>query len=164
MPTASDEWRELYQKLQETIQSGSEEVTKLEQQYKEKMEDIEKLHKTGISSESALREKYEKEIAPIERQLQARYQQRDRFAQGELQNAQAKIGPKLEKVLEKIQEEQGWDIILKGDAILGKVSKNFDITDEVLRALIRIMLQKKDKIPSQRLHLQSLQNQKLQLL
>ncbi len=82
-----------------------------------------------------MQKKYGEEVAPLEYQLQGLYQQRERFAQDELARAQSIIGPKIEKVLEEIQVSQGWDMILKGDAVLGKVSKKFDITDEVLRAL-----------------------------
>lgn len=145
LPAASEEWRSLYDKLQETLKPANKEIGDLEEKYKKKMSEIETLQKSGVSSKEVLRKKYEEEVAPLEYQLQSQYQQRERFAQEELAKAQSVIGPKIEKILGEIQSAQGWDIIIKGDAVLGKVTPKFDITDDVLRALNKQYAEEKAK-------------------
>lgn len=145
LPHASDEWRSLYDKLQETLKPANKEIADLEEKYKKKMSEIETLQKTGVSSKDMLRKKYEEDVAPLEYQLQGQYQQRERFAQEELAKAQSVIGPKIEKILNELQEKQGWDMILKGDAVIGKIAKNFDVTDDVLQALNKQYAEEKAK-------------------
>ncbi len=157
LPNASDEWRSLYTKLQDTLKPTNAEIEDTEKEYKAKTAELEEMKKKGIAEiealqksavsskeiiqkksealQAALERKYREEVAQREYKLQNMYQHRERFAQSELERAQSIIGQKIEKVLEEIQTSQGWDMILKGDAVLGKVSKKFDITDEVLRAL-----------------------------
>lgn len=145
LSTASEEWRSLYDKLQETLKPANKEIADLEEKYKKKMSEIDTLQKTGVSSKEVLRKKYEEEVAPLEYQLQSQYQQRERFAQEELAKAQSVIGPKIEKIMGAIQDAQGWDIIIKGDAVLGKVNPKFDITDDVLSALNKQYTEEKAK-------------------
>ena len=135
LPQASDEWRSLYNKLQETLKPASKEIEELETRYKKKIAEIESLQKSGVSSKETLQKKYSEEIAPLEYQLQNQYQQRERFAQEELGKAQGVIGPKIEKVLKEVRKSQGWDMIIKGDALIGEPNEDFDITHDVLQAL-----------------------------
>jgi Skp family chaperone for outer membrane proteins len=122
LKSGSDEWRELFNKLQETLKSA-------DQEYKKKISELESLQKSGISSQEALRKKYKEEIEPLEAQLQ-------QFAYNELNKAQAVVGPKIENALEKVVAAQGWDMPLNREAVpLRKINKNFDITDDVLRIL-----------------------------
>lgn len=148
LPNASQEWCSLYDKLQETLTPANKEIAELEEKYKKKIAEIESLQKSGVSSKETLQKKYGEEVAPLEYQLQGQYQQRERFAQEELAKAQSVVGPKIEKVLEEIQAVQGWDIILKGDAVIGKVSKKFDITEDVLVALNKKYNEEKAKKPT----------------
>lgn len=131
---ASEEWKELFAKLQDTLRPAQKEIADLEERYKKKAGELESLQKSGISSKEALRKKYEEELAPLEFQLQNQYQQYQRFSYDELNKAQQVMGPKIEKVINSIRTAQGWDIIINREAIIS-FGPRFDITDEVLNLL-----------------------------
>ncbi len=50
LPNASDEWRSLYSKLQDTLKPANSEIEELEGKYKKKIAEIEGLQKSGVSS------------------------------------------------------------------------------------------------------------------
>lgn len=131
---ASDEWKEIFAKLQDTLRPAQKEIADLEARYKTKAGELESLQKSGISSKDALRKKYEEELAPLEFQLQNQYQQYQRFSYDELNKAQQLMGPKIEKVINSIRTAQGWDLVINREAIIS-FGPRFDITDEVLSLL-----------------------------
>ncbi len=165
LATASDEWRTLFNEIQEQLKPVKTEIEELDGKYKKlraelvELEkkgvgEIEALQKSKIASEKTLREKsealqakleekYVREVRPIEMQLRNQVMQAEQFFKGALDEAQAKIATKIDKISEEIQESQGWDIILKGEVALGKVNKRFDLTDEVLRVLNKRYAQEK---------------------
>ncbi len=133
---ASDEWRDLFNKLQETLKPALKEIADLEAQYKKKIGELETLQKSGVSSREMLRKKYEEEAAPLEYQLQNQYQQHQRYSNEELYKAQAVVGPKVEKAIDAVCDAQEWDFAISRDALPSrKVAKKFDITDDVLNIL-----------------------------
>lgn len=135
LKNGSEEWKELFEKLQATLKPAQKEISDLEEHYKKKIAELESLQKSGISSQDALRKKYEEEVAPLEYRLQNQYQQYQRFSYDELNKAQQVMGPKIEKVINSIRSTQGWDLICNKEAIIGSFNPRFDITDEVLHLL-----------------------------
>jgi len=131
---ASEEWRGLHEKIQETLAPAKSEIKSLEEKFKTKMKDLETLQKTGVSSREALQKKYMEEVAPLEQQLQQTYQQASRFEQEEYNKAYSMVEKKIKKICEALLKSQGWDKIDRADTVLA-VSERFDITDEVLRTL-----------------------------
>lgn len=131
---ASDEWKELFAKLQDTLRPAQKEIADIEERYKKKASELESLQKSGISSKEALRKKYEEELAPLEFQLQNQYQQYQRFSYDELNKAQQAMAPKIEKVINSVRTAQGWDMVINREALIS-FSPRFDITDEVLNLL-----------------------------
>jgi outer membrane protein len=134
LKNGSDEWRELFGKLQDTLKPAQREIAELEERYKKKASELESLQKSGISSKEALRKKYEEELAPLEFQLQNQAQQYQRFSYDELGKAQQIIGPKIEKVINSIRTAQGWDMIINREAVIS-FNPRYDITQEVLELL-----------------------------
>lgn len=130
----SDEWKELFGKLQDTLKPAQREIAELEERYKKKVSELESLQKSGISSKDALRKKYEEELAPLEYQLQNQMQQYQRFSYDELGKAQQIIGPKIEKVINSIRTTQGWDMVINREAVIS-FSDRYNITDSVISLL-----------------------------
>lgn len=130
---AADEWRDLFNKLQETLRPATQEMAELEAQFKKKIGEIETLQKSGVSSREMLRKKYEEEAAPLQAQLENQYQQFRRFSDEELYKAQAAVVPKVEKAIDAVCDAQGWDFAISKDALPSRrLAKRFDITDDVL--------------------------------
>lgn len=138
LPQASKQWRNLYEKLQDTLKTANREIEDLESKYKKKIEEIETLKKTGVASKDTLQKKYGEEIAPLEYQLQNQYQQRERFAQQELEKAQKIIAPILKRVIKELKKVAGWNMIAKGDAFIDDIDEQFDVTNEVLNAMNKL--------------------------
>jgi outer membrane protein len=134
LKNGSEEWKELFGKLQDTLKPAQREIAELEERYKKKASEFESLQKSGISSKDALRKKYEEELAPLEFQLQNQMQQYQRFSYDELSKAQQIIGPKIEKVINSIRTAQGWDMIVNREAVIS-FNPRYDITQEVLELL-----------------------------
>lgn len=133
LKSASVEWQELFGKLQDTLKPAQKELADLEKKYREKGSELEAKQKSGVTSKESLREMYEKEIAPLEYQLQNQYQQLQRYSYDELAKAQAAVGPKIQRAIDAICEAQGWDFVIDKSAVpTRKVPSKFDITPEVL--------------------------------
>jgi Skp family chaperone for outer membrane proteins len=136
LKTASEEWKELFGKIQEVLKPANKEIMDLEERYRKKASEIESLSKSGVSSKEMLRKKYEEEVAPLEYQLDMQYKQYQRFSYDELGKAQALLGPKIEAAIDDICAVQGWDFPINRESIPSKrLNKKFDITDDVLRLL-----------------------------
>jgi len=141
---ACDEWREAFEKLHDTLQSGAEEFNKAEAQFKEKEEELTKLYQSGLSSESVLRERAEKELMPLDRKRQAMRQQRQFFAQSELTNAHGKIEQKIRKIIENLAKDHALKLVLPGEFALW-AAKELDLTDDVLKTLNKGYAEEKSK-------------------
>lgn len=146
LKTASDEWKELFGKLQEVLKPANREIVELEERYRKKASEIESLQKSGVSSKEMLRKKYEEEVAPLEYQLQNQYQQYQRFSYDELGKAQAALAPKIETAIDEICAVQGWDFPISREMIPSRrLNKKYDITDDVLRLLNKQFADEKAK-------------------
>jgi Skp family chaperone for outer membrane proteins len=155
LKTGSDEWRELFNKMQEVLEPSMKEFAELEASYKKKIAEaetfqkqksaeIESLQKGGFATKEKIQDliadaqrtmqkKYQEELLPLENRLQAQHQQLQRFSNDELYKAQAVVGPKVEKAIDAVCEAQGWDFAISKDALpTRKVAKRFEITDDVL--------------------------------
>lgn len=133
---ASHEWKDLFNKLQETLKEPHKEFAEIEEKYKKKGTELESLHKSGISSQEALRKKYQEEVAPLEERLRMLDQQLQRFTYDELTKAQNIVGPKLEKAIDQVVAAQGWDFVITRDSVASKTfSKQYEVTDDVLQIL-----------------------------
>ena len=146
---ASDEWRDLFNKLQDTLKEPHREMAELEEKYKKKMAELEALQKSGISSKEALMRKYQEEVAPLEYQLQHQDQQLQRFTYDEIAKAEKAVGPKIEKAIEQVTAAQGWDfVVLRNSVPMKNVNKNYEITDDVLAILNKGYTEEKNKTQS----------------
>ena len=133
LPKASFEWKEMFDKLQQSLEPVNGELQKLEEKYKKGRTEFESLQKSGLTSREALQRKAE-ELAKLEYELRGSMQEREEFAQRELNRMQGVLAPKIEAILKKIKEDQGWDAIERGENIL-LVSPKFDLTQQVLDQL-----------------------------
>lgn len=135
LPNASEEWRDLYTKMQETLEPAKKEITEVGENLKKKISEIEALQKSRAVSQEAIQKKVSEEAAPLQYKLQGLQEQAQRFYQEELQHAETVVLEKIQKILDSILITQGWDMILNGSAVIGSVTKRFDVTDEVLGTL-----------------------------
>ncbi len=136
LENGSNEWRELYTKLQDKIKPANKEITDLEAQLKKEVEDLEKLQKSGVSSREKLQETIMTKIEPLDRKRQKLYQEYQRFVAEEGRKIQNVIEPKIQKALDEVCDAQGWDFPLLRDAVPGKrINPRFDITEDVIRTL-----------------------------
>ncbi|MBA2306694.1 OmpH family outer membrane protein [Candidatus Dependentiae bacterium] len=143
---ASHEWKDLFNKLQETLKEPHREMAELEDKYKKRMAELEALQKSGISSKEALMRKYQEEVAPLEYQLQNQDQQLQRFTYDELAKAQNVVGPKIEEAIDKVTAAQGWDFVITKDSVPSKnVKKEYEITEDVLTILNNKYAEDKNK-------------------
>ncbi len=133
----SHEWRDQFEKLQETLKPINEEIQKLQKEYQEKMKELESLQKSGVSSNEALQKKYQEEVAPLEYRLQTQSQQTQQFATNELMRIQQILAPKVEKAIETVTKAQGWDLVISRDAVVSPISTDsrFNVTSHVLYEL-----------------------------
>ncbi len=146
LKTASDEWRDLFGKIQEVLKPATQEIKELEERYRKKVQELEALQKSGVSSREALRKKYEEEVAPLEYQHQNQTQQYQRFSYDEMAKAQAILGPKIEEAIDNICAVQGWDFAINREAIPSRrLNNKFNITDDVLRLLNQRYADEKSK-------------------
>lgn len=133
LPKASTEWKDMFDKLQQSLEPVNAELQKLEERFKKGRTEFESLQKSGLSSREALQRKAE-EMAKLEYELRQSMQEREEFAQRELNRMQSVIAPKVETILKKIKEDQGWDAIERGENLL-LVTPKFDLTQQVLDQL-----------------------------
>jgi Skp family chaperone for outer membrane proteins len=135
---ASDEWRNLYNKLQETLEPANKEIAKLEEAFEKGKSEFEQMQdsmKKGLVGQEALKRKYE-DVGRLEYELRLRFQERETFAQNELNKAQAQVGPKLDKVVNEVRKARGLDMIIRAEVVLSAADDpRFDITDDVLAKL-----------------------------
>ncbi len=132
--SVSHEWRELYNTLQETLKPINDEMKTLQAQYQEKVQELEKLQKSGVSSQEALQKKYKEEVAPFEYRYQAQSQRVQNFSYAELNKIQGVVGPKIQKATDKVAQAQGWDFVISKDVIASTFASGsrFNVTDDVL--------------------------------
>ena len=133
----SHEWRDLYNKLQTTMQAPQQELSELQAQLQTKGKELEALQKSGVSSREALQKKYQEEIAPLEYKMQMQSQQLQRFVNDEFGKIQAAIFPKVQKAVDEVSKAQGWDFVVNREALISSVgdSSDFNITADVLNVL-----------------------------
>ncbi len=139
----SAEWRDLYGKIQEILEPAQKEIADLRDKYEKGKKDFQGLQSSGAVSQEALKRKYE-EVARVEYELSMRMQEIESYAQNEVKKAQGQVGPKLDKVINDIRIAQGWDLVLRGEAVLAGADQ-FDITDDVLTALNKGYIEEKAK-------------------
>lgn len=147
--TVSHEWLDLYNKLQETLRPANQEMSELQAQHATKRKELEALQKSGVSSQESLREKYEKELAPLEYRYQTQSQQIQRFTYDELTKIQAMVGPKIQKVVDEIIAKQGWDFAISREVVTSTITSTsqFNITSDVLSTLNAQYASSKPKQP-----------------
>lgn len=133
----SHEWRDLYNKLQTTMQAPQQELAELQAQLQTKGKEFEALQKSGVSSQETLQKKYQQEIAPIEYKLQMQSQQVQRFVNDEFGKIQAAIFPKVQKAVDEVAKSQGWDFVVNREALISTVTgaSDFNITSDALSVL-----------------------------
>lgn len=130
---AADEWRDLFNGIQDKMEPLNKDISDLEERFEKGRTDFETLQKSGLSSKESLQKKYE-EVGRIEMELRKKFQDREQTGQRELQKAQSKFGPKLERIIEDTRKSGGWDLILRGEIVLSG-NKNFDLTTDVTKKL-----------------------------
>ncbi len=130
----SHEWRDLYNKLQSTMQAPQQELAELQAQLQTKGKEMEALQKSGISSREILQKKFQDEIAPLEYKLQTQSQQLQRFVNDEFGKIQALVFPKVQAAVDELCKSQGWDFVVNREALISNVSDSseFNITADVL--------------------------------
>ncbi len=133
----SHEWRDMYNKLQTTMQGPQQELAELQAQLQTKGKELEALQKSGVSSRDMLQKKYQEEIAPLEYKIQTQSQQLQRFVNDEFGKIQGLIFPKVQKSVDALCKSQGWDFVLNREALISNVldSSEFNITSDVLTDL-----------------------------
>lgn len=130
---AAEEWKELFKKLKKTLEPIDKELKELQEKGTKAGNEFESLQKSSLANKEALQRKYE-EVARLEMQFRQGIQDREKLVQKELNDANSKVAPKVEKVIDKLRSEQGWDLILRGEVVIS-ASKGFDLTNEVLTRL-----------------------------
>lgn len=140
---ASYEWKELYNKLQVTIEPADKELKELEEKFEKVKKEFEDLQKSGVASNEALQRKYE-EAARIELNLRKRLQERDQFVQNELNKAQLIVARKIEAAIKKLKAAQGWNMIIRGEYVID-ADEYYDLTQEVLEIVNKEYLAEKAK-------------------
>ena len=130
----SHEWRDLYNKLQTTMQAPQQELAELQAQLQTKGKELEALQKSGVSTRDMLQKKYQEEIAPLEYKLQTQSQQLQRFVNDEFGKIQALVFPKVQSAVDALCKSQGWDFVVNREALISNVSDSseFNITSDVL--------------------------------
>lgn len=131
--TVAEEWQDLYKNIEKVVEPASKEFETLTKKYKESKTEFENLQNSKMATREALQKKYE-EVAKLEMELRQRYEEREHFLQDELAKAQNVLTPKVQAIVNKIKDAQGWDLIVRGEIVLVENEK-FDITDEVLKQL-----------------------------
>ena len=133
----SHEWRDLYNKLQATMQSPQQELAELQAQLQTKGKEFEALQKSGVATQATLQKKYQEEVAPLEYKLQMQSQQMQRFVNDEFGKIQAAILPKVQKAVDEVAKSQGWDFVVNREALISSVGSaaDFNITSDVLNVL-----------------------------
>ncbi len=144
----SHEWRDMYNKLQTTMQGPQQELAELQAQLQTKGKELEALQKSGVSSRDMLQKKYQEEIAPLEYKLQTQSQQLQRFVNDEFGKIQGLIFPKVQKAVDTLCKSQGWDLVVNREALISNVSDSseFNITSDVLADLNRAYASSKKSV------------------
>ena len=147
--SVAHEWRDQFNKLQETLKPINEEMNKLQEDYQTKIKELEARQKSGVSSQEALQEKYRKEVSPLEYRIQAQSQQVQQFGNNELMRIQSLIGPKIQAATDEVCKSQGWDFAVTRDTVTSSISQGsrFNITDDVLAVLNDAYAKDKAKAP-----------------
>ena len=133
----SHEWRDLYNKLQQTMQAPQQELAELKAQLQTKGKELEALQKSGVSSREMLQKKYQEEIAPLEYKMQMQSQDLQRFVSDEFGKIQAEIFPKVQNAVDGIVKAQGWDFVVNREALISSMgsASDFNITADVLTSI-----------------------------
>jgi Skp family chaperone for outer membrane proteins len=134
--TVCAEWRDLFSKLQDTLRPINEELTKLQSELQTKAKEFEALQKSNVASRETLQKRYE-EIAPLGERFQAQVQEAQQFENNELIRIQQTIGPKIQAATDEICKSQGWDLVVRREAVASTVSSGsrFNVTEDVVSLL-----------------------------
>lgn len=129
----STEWQDYMTALRDTLRPLDEELQKLDEAYAKGRGEFESLQKSGMASQEAMGRKVE-EMARLENQLRMKMAKREEMINAEINKAQGIIAPKLEGILNDLRTKEGWDMIIRSEALLSADNK-FDRTDAVRDAI-----------------------------
>ncbi len=135
LKNGSEEWKDLFTKLQETLKPSQKEITDLKTQIEKKGNELQGIQASKLITPDQFQRKVDEEFTPLQIRYQRAAEQYQRFEAEEFAKIQQTIGPKIEKVFNSIRSTQGWDIILHKEMTLGSINPRFDITQEVLELL-----------------------------
>lgn len=133
LPEVSKEWQDLYSNIEKVIDPANKEIESLKEKFESGKTEFETLQNSKLTSRDALQKKYE-EVGKLELELRSRLEEREMFLQEELAKAQSIITPKVQKIVTRIKDEQGWDFVIRGELVLIE-NDRFDITKDVLKIL-----------------------------
>lgn len=141
LPGVSKEWQDLYSNIEKVIDPANKEIETLKGNFESGKTEFEALQNSKLTSRDALQKKYE-EVGKLELELRSRLEEREMFLQEELAKAQSIITPKVQKIVTRIKDEQGWDFVIRGELVLIE-NERFDITSDVLKILDKEYLDQK---------------------
>lgn len=137
----SREWRDRTKNDHEELQKRVQAIRAKAERLQKLSEELDAKKKTQWSSDSAREQKAE-EAMKLQSELEIDQQTMNRYFRP-IQMAQAEMSPKIQKVVNEIALQQGWDLVLFGGALYA--SKDSDITQEVINALNKLYESSKAK-------------------
>ena len=127
----SHEWRDRTKADHEELQRRVQAMRTKAERLQKLSEELEPKKKAQWSSEST-REQKTDEAMKLQSELEIDQQSLNRYVRP-IQMMQSEMSPKIQKIVQEIAQQQGWDLVLFGGALY--TSKEADITQEVITLL-----------------------------